>query len=217
MLQDVSWWPSTSGTHTMGLEDLCCSWVHVPQVGLQGVPYLPLHPPSTPTFIRGCRGTPPARCSELPWASAGPHQHRASPSSSKHLSNFHQNYPDLICSSLPTVGTHRDLQPCQRGSGHAQPRRFTSPSASAQHWVQEIPSALSLPRTDLHIGSSECFQPLDFQGIILFMKLFAAPKSLAAVHLLLSRSLFPPFYSPLAVCLFFFKKKKKSFPWLYFQ
>lgn len=88
----------------------------------------------------------------------------------------------------------------------AVPGQGKSPSPAC---IPEIPAPV-LSRKDLHIGSGQHFQQLDFQGIMLFMKLFgtAVPKSLVAVCLLLSPPLFLAIYSPwLFVCL---EKKKKN-------
>lgn len=116
-------------------------------------PCLPLQPPCTSTFICGRRGAPLARCSELPWASAGPPPTACIPFILRASLQFSPKQPDLVHSSLPKGGTHRELQLCQRASGCAQPRRLVSHPATAQCWVQEIRAASSLPRIDLRIGS----------------------------------------------------------------
>lgn len=123
-----------------------------------------------------------------------PHQPYASSSSSKSHRN---NLTSFVVASLEVAHTL-----CQRASDCAQPSRLVSLLATAQGWVQKLLTAPSLPGTDLHIGSGKCLHPLHFQGMTLFMKLFAVPKPLVAVCLLLSHCLFLAFYSPLAVCLF---------------
>lgn len=92
--------------------------VHIPQRGCKGSLSVPEAPS---TFICGRRGAPTTRCSELSWASADLHPPHASPSSSKHPSNFHQNDLTSFLVASPKVAH------MVKTSGCGQPLKIESP------------------------------------------------------------------------------------------
>lgn len=92
--------------------------VHIPQRGFKGSLSVPEAPS---TFICGRRGAPTTRCSELPWASADLHLPYVSPFSSKHPSNFHQNYLTSFLVASPKVAH------MVKTSGCAQPLEIELP------------------------------------------------------------------------------------------
>lgn len=137
VLQDRCWWHGASDSHATGLEALCCSSekVHIPQGGCKGSLSVP---ECTFTFICGCRGAPTTRCSELPWANAGPQPPHASPSSSKHSPGFHQNDLTSFVVASPKVAHMVETSGCAQPSWIASPRK--SPVLDTRNPVCPIPS-----------------------------------------------------------------------------
>lgn len=95
-------------------------------------------PECTFTFICGRRGAPTTRCSELPWANAGPQLPHASPSSSKHSPGFHQNDLTSFVVASPKVAHMVETSGCAQPSWIASPRK--SPVLDTRNPICPIPS-----------------------------------------------------------------------------